>query len=580
MKIRHFCRYYFGILLFILLIASLVGCGPDQKSDTFFSSTQVTTVQSTAPDKSDTTTEVSTTEVQTTEVPTPTAPTPQIQASYEISSGETPFTNGRAIVTFYDGSLCYGMMEENGYLLWKEEVPSNSDGWSNVALCTDFIDDGFIVLYMRDWDDQYRNGVIIIDNQGNLIFDYREQQENAKYWYMGYFNNTFLLLENYSDFSTSDQYTFLEIGTDGKVRQQLKIDGNPKGEYCKDCGQGILAGCLNYESRCVWIYNMNSHAYIYLYPRVCSVYADDNEKALIQDDNHYYYCTPFRYLNDTQSFESLLEGDGLAQYAIGISSRMVCGIHNGLINVVEPDWDNTKHPGIYTIDGKLINAYPSNWNITRGYFSDSGYVFVFLRGADKKEYFAVVNSKGEIVVEPTIYGDQYNPSEQYKDALNKFGSDEKMEKIRTKYHQYSNDGWQGYHYHREDDSQIFTVYEVSNLSELLEYNLSLDNDSSQNSENKEYVFIKDFSIIGTWQNNGSHTFGQAQSGAIIVFDGSHCNYFSPSDTYAFYVEGEDYRLDCTSPLGETVSFTVRIIDENHIDIFYGQNNVELTRIVQ
>ena len=155
--------------------------------------------------------------------------------------------------------------------------------------------------------------------------------------------------------------------------------------------------------------------------------------------------------------------------------------------------------------------------------------------------------------------------------------------IRSEYHQYSNNGWEGWHYHKEDDSQIYTIYEVSNLSELLEYNVSPKDNSSQSStggQEKNYTFIKDFSIPGTWKNTGSYTYGQAQSGAIIVFDGSRCNFFSPSDTYAFYAEGDHYRLDCTSPLGDTVSFTVRIVDENHIDIFNGQNIVELTRIVQ
>ena len=95
---------------------------------------------------------------------------------------------------------------------------------------------------------------------------------------------------------------------------------------------------------------------------------------------------------------------------------------------------------------------------------------------------------------------------------------------------------------------------------------------------KSYLNVSDYSIVGKWKNVGEYTFGQAQKGAIIVFDGMNCNFFSPRDTYAFYKNGDNFRLDCTSPLADTVSFTVKIVDENNIDIFNGSNIVELTRV--
>lgn len=132
-------------------------------------------------------------------------------------------------------------------------------------------------------------------------------------------------------------------------------------------------------------------------------------------------------------------------------------------------YNDSTLPGIYTISGKQISTYPTNWNITGGtVFSDSGYAFLYLKGADNKEYFAVVNSEGTVVVDPTIAENGSNESEQLKDAWNQY-TDNDEEKIRSEYHQYSNNGWKGWHYHRADDSQIYTLYEVSNLSELLEY---------------------------------------------------------------------------------------------------------------
>ena len=97
---------------------------------------------------------------------------------------------------------------------------------------------------------------------------------------------------------------------------------------------------------------------------------------------------------------------------------------------------------------------------------------------------------------------------------------------------------------------------------------------------ESYFSFSQFSIEGTWKNTGSYTYGQVQSGAIVRFNGSNCNVVSPSDTYAFYKDGSDYRLDCTTMLfSETLSFEVDIIDNDHICIYTGSSNcLELTRV--
>ena len=96
---------------------------------------------------------------------------------------------------------------------------------------------------------------------------------------------------------------------------------------------------------------------------------------------------------------------------------------------------------------------------------------------------------------------------------------------------------------------------------------------------KSYTNPKKFSIEGKWKNVGTYTFGQVQSNAIVVFDGTYCNVFSPQDTYAFYKDGDDFRLDCTSFLfSDTLSFTVKIVDKNNIDIYNGTNYLELTKV--
>ena len=100
-------------------------------------------------------------------------------------------------------------------------------------------------------------------------------------------------------------------------------------------------------------------------------------------------------------------------------------------------------------------------------------------------------------------------------------------------------------------------------------------DNSGNSD----VDFSDFSLVGTWKNTGSSGFGQAQPGAIVVFDGANCNFFSPRDTYAFYEDGGSYRLDTTSFLfAETLSFTVKIIDQDQIEVNTGSPPTTLKRV--
>lgn len=88
-----------------------------------------------------------------------------------------------------------------------------------------------------------------------------------------------------------------------------------------------------------------------------------------------------------------------------------------------------------------------------------------------------------------------------------------------------------------------------------------------------------FEINGKWKNTGSEGFGQAQPGSIIIFDEKNCNFYSPSDTYAFYKDNGRYVLDITSLLfGENMSFTVDVKDKDNIEITNGRWVVKLTRV--
>ena len=88
-----------------------------------------------------------------------------------------------------------------------------------------------------------------------------------------------------------------------------------------------------------------------------------------------------------------------------------------------------------------------------------------------------------------------------------------------------------------------------------------------------------FSIEGKWKNTGTEGYGIAEPGAIVSFNGEHCNFYSPSDTYTFYKdESGDYRIDLSGLLGGSLSFKVEIIDKNHIKILAGSTTIELMRV--
>lgn len=94
-------------------------------------------------------------------------------------------------------------------------------------------------------------------------------------------------------------------------------------------------------------------------------------------------------------------------------------------------------------------------------------------------------------------------------------------------------------------------------------------DESWNEDRQEedsYIVPYSYDITGKWKNIGESGFGQAQSGAIIIFNGNRCNFYSPSDAYAFYLDEDRYVLSLTSLLGESMAKTVYIIDDDNIKI--------------
>lgn len=87
-----------------------------------------------------------------------------------------------------------------------------------------------------------------------------------------------------------------------------------------------------------------------------------------------------------------------------------------------------------------------------------------------------------------------------------------------------------------------------------------------------------FEIEGKWKSVGSYGFGQAQPGNIVSFDGTHCNFYSPADTYALRNEDGNYYLDVTGLLADSMTFSVEVVNKDNIKLSYGGSTTELQRV--
>ena len=74
-------------------------------------------------------------------------------------------------------------------------------------------------------------------------------------------------------------------------------------------------------------------------------------------------------------------------------------------------------------------------------------------------------------------------------------------------------------------------------------------------------------LVGYWASIGEYSFGMAQPGLPVWFDGEHGCFYSPYDTYWLEPDGDHYMLFCTNYLwGDTLDFRVDILDENNVAI--------------
>ncbi|WEV66771.1 hypothetical protein OZX72_05745 [Bifidobacterium sp. ESL0769] len=92
---------------------------------------------------------------------------------------------------------------------------------------------------------------------------------------------------------------------------------------------------------------------------------------------------------------------------------------------------------------------------------------------------------------------------------------------------------------------------------------------------------KPFSIVGSWENEGPGTYGQAyEQGKLIQFGSNgKCNLWSPSDKYALKKESDgSYKLIVNGLLGGGGEFDVQVKDNDHITLTKGNITLNFERV--
>lgn len=470
-------------------------------------------------------------------------------------------------------------------------------------------------------------GFKIVNESGKEV--YESNDENA-YMCRHMRDGNFLLIEHESGFD-HDNWVVYVLDSDLNLRN---TGVNDPGALYKDDVTMISDNLYHTKDSVLNEYAAKEHI-LNLEKNVCYTlpgsYIYHNDQVLYFKYNSDIYTVPLETLKSAESEEMISNS---STFVMKVSQYSKFNSYRG--GCVYAYWYDDEQDkmlyGYQDFNGNIIMTYPEfNSGVStekRETFS-GGYSAIYMRGADDNRYASIVNEQGEIQYEPKqiagqsfsddfascshngyiftrnmiiapdgtekhlgddltglanteLLYDEWDPAGGYAVAI---GGGYIIEKTIGQITICSLDGTKKIDKftanYNSDGNLIYTDQNgekhVSGIAYEGESNGSASSDGTQvEHTSKNYISVDDFSIEGKWKNVGETTWGQAQAGAIIVFDGKNCNYFSPNDTYAFYMDGDDYKLDCTSPLGDTISSTVKIVDDNNIDIYSGSTVVELT----
>lgn len=498
----------------------------------------------------------------------------------------TPFSEDRAWVKYdKDGIIYTGIIDTDGNVLYE------SDG--DFEHKSQFLDG--LSFYVRDTDAGTICGIVDID--GNLLYE-SEPFSDGGYKIAAYGEGHFLVTQHIVNFDI-DEWRYGTIDKNGEILNEIRTDEllssfsmRELDLECKYIGEGFI------EINNRILYHIETGSWLRL-PFGVGVYGDFYDGYTIVNNNEYNSQDAVinadfrgveedRELNEAQGVAFIFDTGYTAYYSEGLALR----------NTSVGESEKTEY-GYYNIEGNLVISLEQyqDKEIRGGYFC-GGYAPVIMKGADNNHYVSVIDSSGNLAYQPikidfkdystfnvSIY-ESLSASSGYlqatvegeKKIISPDGTIyipgiDNLSMLNGLTFGYISGGFMTMN--PEDSDTITNPCYIS-----LDANTIIDSvkvtstdmdtieDESWNEETSDasYIVPDSYDITGKWKSIGDSGFGQAQPGAIVVFDGNNCNFYSPNDTYAFYKEDDKYVLDITSVLGESLSQTVNIIDDDNIEI--------------
>ncbi|MBR6119683.1 MAG: hypothetical protein IKQ04_05120 [Oscillospiraceae bacterium] len=540
--------------------------------------------------------------------PAETMPPNYHTVSREIRGFASTFSEGRAWVKYYPTPetdshyFVYGLIDESGYVYVTAENAGTpvSGGYTAVIR-----DDGFDIY----------------DLNGNCTYSHTDSPEYICKL-AGSGDGVFPVVEYVSDFSGTAYY-LTAIDAYGQYvcekhtpQQSSNIDDPMRFAYSY-LGEGVFYRYGAY----VEIFNPGSDCYLpfgYDY-RVSGITPFYNGEACavcsLDGGNSYCFEESIKAedLSSKEAFQTWYDNaaplDYIHNWVISEFSGIKDSFGEGYVVAYASLYNTDKtsiyynHPAwfIAKYSGELdafFPDYPEGVKVESYVPVSGGYIALLLRGADGYRYFTILDTEGNQVYEPVA------PGKIDRAKSNFFSTQFRAANGHIFFSTTDFTGENGYakidptgqvtflsgipadwnNITGIDDDYVYferclTDYEGNILLDHVSF-LEYDDGRPEAPENveKDYVHPDSYVIEGKWKSVGSYGFGQAQPGAIVSFDGTHCNLYSPADTYAFYKSGKEFNLDCTSVLSGTVSFTVRIVDNDHIDLYNGGQVTELVRV--
>lgn len=493
-----------------------------------------------------------------------------------------PFSNGRAWVDFpidHKYSYCTGVIDTDGKLVYQAD--------SQLFYVSQFQDG---LAFYRE-DDTVEAPCGIIDVEGNVLFESKISPDGG-YLILAYGNGHFFAAQHIQSFDT-DEWRYGTIDKNGNVLNEMQAsDENfdledwvgdvntwPAIRYIGENFIVLPSGLYNistahFSSFPGW--NMEKTVGDF-YEGYTAIALDGDDFAYIIDTN--YEEEPCEYHDELQNVVSKKE-EFHSDSSYGEGLIFGNEVYSDGIGYYDKDWNLAIS----------LEQYKEN-RIKGGAFS-GGFAPITMQGADGDWYAAVIDRQGNLA---------YSPVRIDQVGLNNFqngyfqvtidGETKIIEpdgKVSTPgvddlsmLNGLSFGGIDGnsflalggvgdgliccldvenniisYSYARADGSGIIDCVKL----------MSGSTGSDAEFQTDSYIIPDSYDITGKWKSVGESGFGQAQPGAVIVFDENRCNFYSPNDTYAFSFDGEKYVLALTTPLGESLEKTVDIIDDDNIEI--------------